>query len=535
MKSKIITMMLSTVLAVSIITGCENTTITINTSTDDKEASETAAGGESADSSASDSNEAQNADTAKGKSAASYEELIASLHAGQSYAYAPICEGEDALLVTSYAFDDLEGHQGTYEATIYIEKSGSVEKVTTVQSGGTAYPIAVTDDNSLILSKRNSVLKGYVNKETGKFIITEEANVNYSNDKNENYHNYKEGVAEVPADSSLYDELADKYLNSDVLSFTNAGVSSDGEPCLSGAVYAAYKGDDLYNVSCYYVFESENSGHTQTTDGLSGLPFTYELNGEDITFHFGSADDTSEARFGQDIPSYPTITFTKDNETIKISCLGNEDPETFDAVTYYDNDNNLYMDVKKFDETTLTGDLYRKEKIKAEYVDDAEDGSLIYSVNGTQFQVVSFEEVKKEIDYTTSVEQFKKDVIGTSRFDGFLVKCGDDDFYYALEKNGSDLEYDVVTMMNEGDLRKLIEENVTFRIKENCEISLNKFVDDGEFSNLEQEYIIGREFKGDNYPGWSADAKEYYLTDGMLVSIGVIDGELYNFSQVYLP
>ena len=192
------------------------------------------------------------------------------------------------------------------------------------------------------------------------------------------------------------------------------------------------------------------------------------------------------------------------------------------------------MIVKKFDETTLTGDLYREEKIKTEYVDNAEENSYIFSENGTQFSVVSFEEVNKELEYGTD-EEFKKDVIGSSRFDRFLVKCNDDGVYYALEKEDYEPVYHVVYMLNEGNVRKLIEENVSFKIKENCDIYLQKFVDDGEFANLEEEYIVGREFKGDNYPGWSADAKEYYMTSDMLVALGVIDGELYNFNQIYVP
>ena len=64
---------------------------------------------------------------------------------------------------------------------------------------------------------------------------------------------------------------------------------------------------------------------------------------------------------------------------------------------------------------------------------------------------------------------------------------------------------------------------------------LQKFVEDGEFSQLQTEYIVGREFKGDNYPNWSADAKEYYMTNGMLVALGVTDGELYGINQIYVP
>lgn len=84
---------------------------------------------------------------------------------------------------------------------------------------------------------------------------------------------------------------------------------------------------------------------------------------------------------------------------------------TFEDVKYYDNDNNLLMQVTGCDETSLTGDLYREERIKKEYVDSAEEGSIIYSVNGTPFTVVSFEAVNEEIQYGTD-EEFKADVVG---------------------------------------------------------------------------------------------------------------------------
>ncbi len=535
MKSKIIALLLSTALVISIIgcgsTGAETTTETTTEQGDDTTASADNAG-------TADGNSTQADGAGNVAAPATFDEYIASLHAGQAYTYAPVCEGENALLVTSYTFNDLSGHMATNEATIFIEKDGAIEKVTTVQSGGTAYPIAVTEDNSLILAMRNSLVKGYVSKDSGKFVITEEAHINYTDVEDEFYHNYKEGVSDVPTDSSIYDELSDIYSKSEILSFENTGVSSDGSPKLAGAVYAAYVGDALYDVNSYFVFDNETDGHTETTDGVSGLPFTYEQNADEITFHFASADDTSVAKFGNEIPSYPTLTFTGENATgldkLSLSCLGNADPKTFNAERYYDNDNNLYMQVSSFDETKLTGDLYREERIKEEDVEKAEIGSNIYSINGTQFTVVSFEEVNKDLGYDTD-EVFKKDVIGQSRFDGFLLKCTDDGAYYALEKEDYITEYNVVYILNDGNIRKLVEENVTFNIKENCEIILQKFVKDGEFDNLEQEYMIGREFKGDNYPGWSGDADEYYMTSGMLVALGVIDNELYSVVQIYVP
>ena len=551
---KPINLLLSTTLALSVITGCgasapgnptesstENSTGSstespAESSTDNSTESSTDNSAENTAESSSDSSSDSAADSSSESSteASTYDELITSLHAGQSYAYAPICDGEDALLITSYIFDDFDGHLATYEATIYMENNDSVEKITTVQSGGTAYPLAITEDNNLILLMHNSVAEGHVSKDTGKFIITEESAIDYQASEEGNYHNYKEGASELPTDSSIFDELSEKYESANILNFTKAGVSSDGVPQLSGAVYAAYKGEDLYNVSSYYIFDDETSGTTQTPDGVSGLPFTYEISGNEITFHYASEDDTSKGTFSWENGAFSTIEFPEDNETLSLSCLGNANPKTFDATKYYDNDNNLYMQVKKFDETSLTGDLYREERIKAEYVDNAETGSNIFSINGTQFSVVTFEEVNKELEYGTD-DEFKNDVIGSTRFEKFLVKCSDDNFYYALEKEEYEDQYKVVAMMDEGILRKLVEENVTFTIKDNCEIILQKYVKGDAGDTSEQEYIIGREFKGDNYPDSSQGSDEYYVTSDMLVAISVVDGELYNFVQVYVP
>lgn len=517
---KILILLLSTALAASTITGCGKTSTDTSTENSKEETK-----GETTENSSEKSTEPKN-----------FEELISNLHPGQSYAYAPILDGEDALLVTSYIFDNGDGVLGTYEATIFVENNGSLEKVTTVQSGGTAYPIAVTEDNNLILSMRNSTIKGHVDKTAGKFITTEESAVDYMASEDGVYHNFKDGATEIVEDSSLFDELLDTYQNSKVLEFTKAGVTDDGTPQLAGAVYAAYKGDDLYNISSYYIFETETTGSTQTPDGLSGLPFTYEVNGTDITFSFASADDVSESTFSWDEGAYPTLKFSGNDETLSLVCLGNADPETFEAQKYYDNDNNLLMQVTKFDEKSLTGDIYREERIRATDVENAKIGDNIFSVNGTQFTAVSFEDVNKEIEYATN-EEFKADVLTPSRYSKFLVKGGDDDFYYALEKQDYEELYTVVPMMAEGTERKLIEKNVTFTIKDNCEITLQKFVkgepDSGD--TLTEEYLLGREFKGDNYPDSMQDADEYYMTNGMLVWLGAVDGELYNFVQVYVP
>lgn len=546
MRSKVIALLLSTAVTITALSGCQNTSSQTSSSVENSEAQssdETANSSTNiSDVSTSDYSSNSTDEASEGSTLfSSYEDLIASLHVGQSYAYAPICEGEDALLVTSYTFDDLEGHMASTESTIYVVgSSNTVEKVTTVQCGGTAYPIAITNDNYIITASNNSIKKAYIDAASQSYVIIQESDVEYNSDEDGYYHNYSKenGETDFSKDSAFMDELFDEYWDSEVLSFESAGISADGTLGFAGAVYTVYNTDEYYNSLGYLVFDSDATGHTVTCDGLSSVPFDYEQSTSNITFSFGSADDTQEATFDNEMSSYPTLTFSDDGifgtNKVTLACLCNASAESFDPVTYYDDDHNLLMRVESFDENSFTGDLYHEETIKEDYVKDASEGDIIYSVDGTQFTVISFEDVNKELEYGTD-EEFKNDVVGTTRFDNFLVQSGDDDFYYALEKEEYETEYKVVSLMTDDALTKLIEEGVTYTIKEDTVIVLYKFVSNGESDELKDEYIIGREFKGDNYPQWSEDADEYFITGNMLLYISVVDDELTTIVQKYVP
>lgn len=546
MRSKVIALLLSTSLTAALLSGCQSS----STNTPKDAGSEDLQSSNDPASASSDTADASKADTTKesndegggeSTSLSSYEDLIESLHTGQSYTYAPICEGEDALLVTNGTYDDLEGHMASFDAAVYILGSdNTVHKVTTVQTGGTAYPLAITSDNKLITISNHSIQIAHIDKSSGKFVIEKESVAVFDAAGEPTYHNYSGDGAEseITSDSSYMDSLYDEYSEYEILNFEAAGISSDGAPEFSGAVYTIYNTEEFYNALGYLVFDSETSGHTVTCDGLSSVPFDYEQSGKNITFNFGSADDTQEATFDNEKTSYPTLTFSGDGifetSAVTLACLGNASAESFDPVTYYDDDHNLLMQVKSFDENSFTGDLYHEESIKEAYVDGAKEGDVIYSVDGTPFTVISFEDVNKELQYDTD-EVFKDDVVGTTRFDGFLVQGGDEDFYYALEKEDYETEYKVVSLMTDDILRKLIAEDVTYSIKEDSVIVLNKFVSNGEYDELKDEYIIGREFKGDNYPQWATDADEYYTTSSMLLYITVVDDELTTIVQKYVP
>lgn len=68
------------------------------------------------------------------------------LSAGRHFALADLGGEEEALLVTDYVYDDLEGHMATIMARVYAtDPEGNVVDCGSVISQGTAYPLAVKD------------------------------------------------------------------------------------------------------------------------------------------------------------------------------------------------------------------------------------------------------------------------------------------------------------------------------------------------------------------------------------------------------
>lgn len=83
-------------------------------------------------------------------------------------------------------------------------------------------------------------------------------------------------------------------------------------------------------INTYFIFDDEANGHTDSADGKGGTPFTCEQNGSDIVFHFGSADDVTNAKFSED---GKTGTFDYGDETVvyTFEAVADADPATFTA------------------------------------------------------------------------------------------------------------------------------------------------------------------------------------------------------------
>ncbi len=84
------------------------------------------------------------------------------------------------------------------------------------------------------------------------------------------------------------------------------------------------------NADTYFLFNDDKSGRTERADGTGGVPFTCEQNGLDVVFHFGSADDVTNAKF--DLGNNTgTFEYGENKVTYEFVFVDGADPESFEV------------------------------------------------------------------------------------------------------------------------------------------------------------------------------------------------------------
>lgn len=83
-------------------------------------------------------------------------------------------------------------------------------------------------------------------------------------------------------------------------------------------------------IDTYFIFDDESNGHTERADGTGGVPFTCEQNAYNVTFHFGSADDVTEAKFSTG-DNTGTFNYGDREVTYYFEAVSNADPATFEV------------------------------------------------------------------------------------------------------------------------------------------------------------------------------------------------------------
>ena len=169
---------------------------------------------------------------------------------------------------------------------------------------------------------------------------------------------------------------------------TSAGETDDDEPdggYFDPGLYAAVK-DGV--IDTLYYFDDETSGHTEKFDGIGGVPFSYEQTFDEVTFHFGSPDDTTVMPVHPDEYGY-TVGNLGDSGEYTFSYLGETGdhdvalPET-EAVypftvpgVYAGMNRGELMNFYVFDDETHIRDLYLGGTGE-EYTYDLSDGKIVF-------------------------------------------------------------------------------------------------------------------------------------------------------------
>ena len=83
-------------------------------------------------------------------------------------------------------------------------------------------------------------------------------------------------------------------------------------------------------IDTYFVFYDEANGHTERADGTGGVPFTCEQSGWNIVFHFGSADDVTNAVFSEG-DNTGTFDYGDKTVTYTFEAVADADADTFEV------------------------------------------------------------------------------------------------------------------------------------------------------------------------------------------------------------
>lgn len=182
------------------------------------------------------------------------------LSEGMGYANETI-GGEDALLVCSFTYDNLDGNMAAIDAAVFMYKDGMPYEAGKVCCGGTAYPLAVKD-GVLYAGSNHWIYTCTI--ENDALVITRKAAVEYDGDGNGTYYyesadgkdkEYATAKAEEMFNSMFEEKDAGKIIN-----FQPVGGEASKE---TGALPAyEYPGPEaFYSVLYKYMIDEFGAGY----------------------------------------------------------------------------------------------------------------------------------------------------------------------------------------------------------------------------------------------------------------------------------
>ena len=149
---------------------------------------------------------------------ATFTQLVDSLYPGMAYANVTLNE-TDALLVANGCYDNLDENHAAIDSSVFIyDKDGNVVYLGTVQSGGTADPLAVMDGN-LYAAGHHFVMKCTV--ENGELAVKETAFEEFDTEGNAVYYygTTADGQYSQVEDDSFLNRLYEEAMEAEIIDF----------------------------------------------------------------------------------------------------------------------------------------------------------------------------------------------------------------------------------------------------------------------------------------------------------------------------
>ena len=138
-----------------------------------------------------------------------YHDTIAALPKSDYTATVDIGLDKPVLLVTDGVYDDGDGNEAAIYCDVYYPVGKKVQKIGTIESMGTAYPIAFGKDGIYAALDRG-VQKYAVDSADGKLVMTQNIYVSYDTEGTASYFNEESGTAKSVSVSE-YDSAEDVY------------------------------------------------------------------------------------------------------------------------------------------------------------------------------------------------------------------------------------------------------------------------------------------------------------------------------------
>lgn len=147
---------------------------------------------------------------------ATFTEIVDSLYPNMAYANVTLDE-TDVLLVANGSYDNLDGNEAAIDSSVFMyDKDGNVVFLGTVQSGGTANPLAVKD-GKLLTAGHHFVTKNTV--KDGKLVAEETAYEEFDTNGNATYYVEADGEKNEVEDDKILQGMFAEYSEAEIVNF----------------------------------------------------------------------------------------------------------------------------------------------------------------------------------------------------------------------------------------------------------------------------------------------------------------------------